>query len=138
MLLTSRGVVIAVLALLLGAAVVAPWMGVAGVAVYGAFGWVCHQRVERCWELAGRPLAVCVRCLGLYLGAWAGAVAGWRFWRPAASAMLAVMGVDWVVEAVGLTGSRPWWRFGIGWIVGALVAPALWSEPRPVPARRME
>ena len=135
--LTSRGVVIAVLAALVAAIVAAPVMGPGGAAVYAAFGWVCHQEPERSWELTGRPLAVCVRCLGLYLGALAGSVVGLRFWRGMALGMLGVVGVDWLVEAAGYTGSRPWWRFGIGLVVGALVVPALYSEPRGQPVRRM-
>jgi uncharacterized membrane protein len=77
--LTSRSVR-TVWALTVGGAVVwlgliflAPWLaarGEAGVAriVYAVFAPVCHQRPDRCFALAGHPLAVCGRCLGIYAG----------------------------------------------------------------------
>ncbi len=40
-----------------------------------AFGVVCHQMPERSFYLAGHPLAVCARCLGIYVGLGAGALA---------------------------------------------------------------
>ena len=51
--------------------------------MYAAFSSVCHQQPERCWWLLDHPLAVCVRCLGFYVGAIAALLAGWRFWGPA-------------------------------------------------------
>jgi len=39
-----------------------------GRAIYLFFSSVCHQRPERCFLFLGEPLAVCARCLGLYLG----------------------------------------------------------------------
>ncbi len=53
-------------------------------AVYAAAHLVCHQLPERTFHLAAGPLAVCARCLGLYLGAVAGGVSallGARLWR---------------------------------------------------------
>ena len=38
---------------------------------------VCHQRVERTFEIAGGSLPVCARCTGLYLSGALGAVAAW-------------------------------------------------------------
>jgi len=43
--------------------------------VYGAGARVCHQRPERCFWTAGRPLPVCARCTGLYAGGAIGASA---------------------------------------------------------------
>ncbi len=34
----------------------------------GILGTLCHQRPERCFSIAGRPIALCARCLGIYLG----------------------------------------------------------------------
>ncbi|MBA7705236.1 hypothetical protein ES703_114060 [subsurface metagenome] len=28
----------------------------------------CHQIPERCFSISGKPIAVCARCLGIYLG----------------------------------------------------------------------
>jgi len=38
---------------------------------------VCHQRVERSFVFAGRPMPVCARCAGLYASGAAGALAAW-------------------------------------------------------------
>jgi uncharacterized membrane protein len=40
--------------------------------VYAAAHLVCHQLPARTFHLPAGPLAVCARCLGLYLGAVAG------------------------------------------------------------------
>lgn len=47
----------------------------AGTFVYLAGGFVCHQRPERSFHLAGVPLPVCARCTGLYVSALGGALA---------------------------------------------------------------
>jgi uncharacterized membrane protein len=39
-----------------------------GALIYALFAPVCHQIPERSFYLFGRPLAVCGRCLGIYLG----------------------------------------------------------------------
>ena len=42
----------------------AAWIGT--TFVYAAGAAVCHQRPERSFQLAGQPLPVCARCLGIY------------------------------------------------------------------------
>ncbi len=42
--------------------------------IYAAFSPVCHQVPERCLFIHGSPLAVCGRCLGIYLGFSAGTI----------------------------------------------------------------
>jgi uncharacterized membrane protein len=64
-------------AALLGMIVAAPLLRASGArdaagALYGGFGVVCHQISARAFHVAGEPLAVCARCLGLYAGALAG------------------------------------------------------------------
>jgi hypothetical protein len=44
------------------------WRAAAGL-VYVAGAHVCHQRPERSFHLAGAPLPICARCLGLHTGA---------------------------------------------------------------------
>jgi uncharacterized membrane protein len=51
------------------APIAAPWLA---VPAYAAGSVVCHQLPERSFEMAGAPIAVCARCLGLYLGGVAG------------------------------------------------------------------
>ena len=58
--------------------IAAPFLpGWAGAVVYGVGSLVCHQIPERSFHFAGFQLPVCARCLGIYLGAFAGAGAMW-------------------------------------------------------------
>ena len=58
------------------AVVAAPVLG--APVIYEAAALVCHQIPERTFHLSAGPLAVCARCLGLYVGGVAGLVAGAR------------------------------------------------------------
>ena len=49
--------------------------------VYAAGSLVCHQIPERSFHLGASQLAVCARCLGIYTGGAAGAVAAAMAWR---------------------------------------------------------
>jgi uncharacterized membrane protein len=64
------------------ALLVAPLLPVpASAAIYAIGSYICHQRPERSFELAGAQLPVCARCLGLYGGAALGAVIAPHLWR---------------------------------------------------------
>jgi uncharacterized membrane protein len=69
----------------LAAVVAAPFLMARGskaaAYIYAVFAPLCHQRPERCFFLAGFPLAVCARCTGIYLGAFLGLIAR-PFLRP--------------------------------------------------------
>lgn len=61
----------------LGLIALTPWARAHGYAalsagVYSGFSVVCHQMPERSFHFEGFPLAVCARCLGLYVGGAAG------------------------------------------------------------------
>jgi uncharacterized membrane protein len=45
--------------------------------VYEIGALVCHQRPERSFHLAGVPMPVCARCVGLYGSAALGALVAW-------------------------------------------------------------
>jgi uncharacterized membrane protein len=45
------------------------------LAIYKSFSNLCHQIPERAFHVAGHELAVCARCLGLYVGLAAGVLA---------------------------------------------------------------
>jgi uncharacterized membrane protein len=104
-------------------------------ALYAAFAWVCHQRLQRAWLLGAHPLPVCVRCLGIYLGALAGAVAGLRFSRNLLYASTALMAVEWLAEATILPGAPAGLRFSTGLLAGLFIIAVLWGEQRPVAFR---
>src|SRR5512136_1552016 len=60
-------------ALWLAAIFLAPWLAAKGATgparvLYALFRPLCHQIANRCFMLAGHPLAVCGRCLGIYAG----------------------------------------------------------------------
>jgi uncharacterized membrane protein len=137
-----RSVVIGLLAAAVGAVFGAPLVasgwGAVAWPLYAAFSWICHQRPERSWHLAGYPLAVCVRCLGLYLGALAGALAGRPFARRWAFAAAAVLAGEWSAEVAGLAGSLEGVRFAAGLAAGLFLVPGIWREQKGFAARIWE
>lgn len=67
-------------ALWLLAIFLAPWLAGRGEdgasrVLYALFSPVCHQIPGRCFPFHGHPLAVCGRCLGIYVGFAAGLLA---------------------------------------------------------------
>lgn len=116
------------------------------------FSLVCHQDPARSFWLAGAPVAVCVRCLGIYVGAAVGSAGLWlsprlesavaRASRPRLLRLLyaavAVNVLDIAAEWGGLHGNLPALRFGLGlvagFVTGALVQSSL-RDSRPYAAR---
>ena len=46
-----------------------PALSLTAAGIYEAGSRICHQRPERCFWIHGRPMPVCARCTGLYVGA---------------------------------------------------------------------
>jgi uncharacterized membrane protein len=94
---------------------------VLGIALQHAFALVCHQRPERCFWIFGAPVAVCARCLGIYLGAAIGLLL--RTSRRIALRLLIVAAainlLDVVTEFAGLHGNWMTVRFALGLGLGA-------------------
>jgi len=100
----------------------APWLAARGAGgparlVYAVFAPVCHQVPDRCFALAGQPLAVCGRCLGVYTGVLAGLllypfVRG--FSRLALPSARAFIGFTLPLAVDGLAGVLGLWRSSIG------------------------
>jgi uncharacterized membrane protein len=86
-----------------------------------AFSLVCHQHPERSFWLFGAPVAVCARCLGIYLGAAIGLLL--RTSRRMATRLLiaaaAINLLDAFTELAGLHGNWLVVRFLLGVILGA-------------------
>ena len=109
-------------------AIAAPWLLAhspeIGFALQRGFALVCHQQAERSFFLFGGSVAVCARCLGIYLGAAAGSLlrvsrrVAWR-WLIAA---VAINVVDWAAELSGLHGNWMGVRFALGLTLGATAA----------------
>jgi uncharacterized membrane protein len=98
--------------------------------LYAVFSPVCHQRPDRSFFVAGFPLAVCGRCLGIYLGFLAGVLVypllGRRFRTgvPGIRLLVAVtlpIGLDAVGNFLGLWGTGNVVRLATGFVWGGLL-----------------
>jgi len=104
------------------------------------FALVCHQDPQRSFWLAGAPIAICVRCLGIYLGASMGTfVRVSRAWAMRLCALAAAANLlDVAAESIGLYGNHPLPRFllgvAAGIALGALLRAAITEERFPLPA----
>ena len=89
------------------------------VVFYAAFSPFCHQYADRSWHLLGEPLAVCIRCLGVYGGAALGGIfpAGSASLRNLAAAS-ALCGATWILEVTGMLSIPAPVRLGAGGILG--------------------
>lgn len=129
---------------LAGAAVSAPYLAAAGysaitLAIFVFFSPVCHQDPARSFWLLGAPVAVCARCLGIYLGAAAGA------WIPAPRrkvlAALAIAATanlaDVLTEAAAWHGNWKGVRFVLGLLLGGAVGALVAGSASERPATRL-
>ncbi len=109
-------------------AVAVPWLMARapeiGFALQRGFALVCHQQPERSFFLFGGSVAVCARCLGIYLGSALGLLLpvsqklAWRCLLAAGSFNL----IDWLAELFGLHGNWTLTRFALGFAVGITAA----------------
>jgi len=123
-------------AVLGAAALAAPVLSALGYtlvafAILQFFSLVCHQDPARSFWIAGAPVAVCTRCLGIYLGGVAGA---WitlprRVILGLLAPAILVSLLDYFAETAGIHGNWPMLRFALGGslgiTIGALVASSL-------------
>jgi uncharacterized membrane protein len=120
----------AVAALLLACTAIAvPYLATHGLlllafALQRGFSLVCHQHPDRCFWIFGAPVAVCARCLGIYLGAAIGFML--RTSRPLAFRLLlfaaTLNALDVTTELIGLHGNWMVVRFVLGLGLGATAA----------------
>lgn len=92
--------------------------------LHNAFALVCHQRPDRSFSLFGFPVAVCARCLGIYLGAALGLLL--RTSRRLALRLLIATAVlnalDVATELARFHGNWLAARFVLGLVLGAAAA----------------
>ena len=95
-----------------------------GLALERGFAIVCHKRPERSFWIFGAEMAVCSRCLGIYVGAAVGLL--FRTSRRIALRLLiaaaAVNLLDAMTELAGLHGNWLAIRFGFGLLLGGTAA----------------
>lgn len=125
--------------LLAGAAVAVPYFLThgfltIGLALQRGFALVCHQRPERSFSFFGGSVAVCSRCLGIYLGAALGLL--FRSSRTIASRLLIAAAALNLLDAGGeLSGLHGNWRgvrFVLGLALGVTGAILISSSMQPV------
>ena len=92
-----------------------------GLALERGFAIVCHQRPERSFSVFGGSVAVCSRCLGIYLGAAMGLL--FRTSRAVAVRLLIMaITLNLLDAATELAGWHQNWlgvRFALGAMLGA-------------------
>jgi len=95
-----------------------------GFALQRGFALICHQQAERSFVLFGGSVAVCARCLGIYLGATVGLLV--RVPRAIAmrwlTAAVVLNLVDWSAEIAGLHGNWMLARLALGIALGLTAA----------------
>ena len=102
--------------------------------LYLPFSHVCHQRAARSFFWSGSQLAICARCLGLYLGLLLATVKplklpmhwGWAF-----------VAMSLIEAGIGFSGNllRFWLGLGLAWSWAAAIFAEL---SRPAPRMRSE
>lgn len=96
--------------------------------VMAVFSGVCHQLPDRSPQLGGVQLAVCHRCLGIYLALfaapfgflvlrkWDGLLHRGARWFVLGAVL--IPGTDWLGDAVGLWANTPLTRLATGAVFG--------------------
>ena len=96
------------------------------------FALVCHQQPERSFFLFGGSVAVCARCLGIYVGASAGLLVrvSRQVARRSLIAAAAFNVVDGFWEFAGMYGNWSGTRFALGIALG-MAGATLVMSPEP-------
>lgn len=99
--------------------------------IYAIFAPTCHQIDSRCLTIFGHPMAVCARCLGIYLGFLFGAIL-FPWWNrrqktlalPQARTFVCLtipIGLDTIGNLLTLWSTPSILRLGLGWVWGMLL-----------------
>ncbi|NOR14503.1 MAG: DUF2085 domain-containing protein [Candidatus Aminicenantes bacterium] len=101
-----------------------------GNLIYAIFSPTCHQIPSRCLTLYGNPLAVCTRCLGIYIGFFLGTclfpvLRGLSSESLPKAKILILMSlpivIDTAANVVSPWASPHWLRLATGLIWGAIL-----------------
>lgn len=101
-------------------------------AVRASFASVCHQIPSRSPHIAGVPIAICDRCIGIYVGLVIGVVGtrwGRGLWRTLGPhdrylllGALVPLGIDWIGPILGFWSNVPVSRASTGFVFGSIAA----------------
>ncbi len=114
----------AVVALAIAAPALAARGHVEAVAIYLALEPFCHQDAARSWTFEGIPAAMCIRCMGAYLGAAAALLLRAPFSPRGLAWAVAGVGLTWGLEASGVAWIPETLRFLSGAGLGAMLGAA--------------
>lgn len=98
--------------------------------IYSIFDPICHQNPIRCFYLLGNPLAVCTRCLGIYIGFFLGTLfypvlQGFKTLGPPKNQVFFILSSPIVIDTIGnflnLWQTSGWLRFAVGLIWGVIL-----------------
>src|ERR1700730_5069297 len=90
----------------------------AALLIRNFFSRLCHQDPSRSFVVGGAPVAVCVRCLGIYWGVAMGMVVRLRWARWLLIAAVVLNLVDVVSGVMRWHGNLPVFRFFLGLMFG--------------------
>src|SRR5580704_8254734 len=95
------------------------------------FSRLCHQDPSRSFVLDGSPVAVCVRCLGIYWGVAVGMVLRMKRARGLLAVAMLLNVLDVASSALHLHGNLPLSRFLLGMLLGVGAGSVLFSTQGP-------
>ena len=108
----------------------------AALLIRSFFSQICHQEIARSFVIEGAPVAVCVRCLGIYCGAALGAAMGVAAGRRVVALALLINLLDVATAMLHWHGNLPLPRFCLGlllgWSVGALLVSRVCAQAQHV------
>lgn len=93
--------------------------------------YICHQRPDRCFKINGKPMNICSRCLGVYLGLLIGLLVPFiimGIYLISVTTLLFLMligivpmGIDGLTQFLGFRQSNNYLRFITGFIAGLFI-----------------
>jgi uncharacterized membrane protein len=121
----------------LAAPLLAPTHPLTALLIRSFFSRLCHQDPARSFVIAGSPVAVCVRCLGVYCG-----VALGMFLRVGKASAVRVLAAAMLLNLLDVGsgmlhwhGNMPVTRFWLGLLLGVAAGSVLCQAPSPRLAR---
>ncbi len=107
----------------------------AALLIRNFFSRLCHQDPSRSFVVDGSPVAVCVRCLGIYWGFALGMVLRMKRARSLLAMAMLLNVLDVASSALHLHGNLPLTRFLLGMLLGVGAGALLFSTQGPARVR---